>query len=284
MATHKNGKLWIGIGAAAFIGGGGIIARTEAADPQSPTSPGATAVPGSHAGHASPKIEKVQQGGEGEGVSDGLDPRVKFFRDMGLIRGHLLVGDELVKAGLWEDGLPHFHHPAEELYSQIAPKLKLQGLRQFDTALKALAQAVQAKNATAYGTALKAVTQRMDETDKAMRNFATPYLVSRMKTITAILRTAAGEYAEAIEANRIAKPVEYQDSRGFVLFAEKLLNDVEPDLEKKDKDALAAIRVALTTLKTAWPKPLPPASPVMDHGAVVAAVDRVEMAASPFLK
>ena len=75
-----------------------------------------------------------------EGDASGLDPRVRFLRDLGLIRGHLLVGDELVKQGRWMDALPHFHHPAEELYGGIAPVLKKHSVRPFDSALNALAQ------------------------------------------------------------------------------------------------------------------------------------------------
>ncbi len=97
----------------------------------------------------------------------GLDPRVKFFRNMGLVRGHLLVGDELVKQGRWDDALPHFHHPIEELYASIRPTLQGQGIHQFDAALKALAQTVKAKKMDAYEAAWKTVDQEMTSATKA---------------------------------------------------------------------------------------------------------------------
>ena len=81
---------------------------------------------------------------------------------MGLIRGHLLVGDELVKAGLWVEALPHFHHPVEELYAWLSVRLRGQGARQFDGPLKALAQTVQAKNAPAYEKALNAIASSLE--------------------------------------------------------------------------------------------------------------------------
>ena len=167
---------------------------------------------------------------------------------------------------------------------QIGPKIKGQGLRQFDAALKALAQTVQAKNGTAYGNALKVVNQRMDETDKGMQKFAYPFVQSRVSTVLAVLRTAAGEYGEAIEAGRIIKPVEYQDSRGFVFYAERLLSSIAGELEAKDKAALAEMRSAFVELKKTWPTPVPPANPVKEPGAVNDDVNRFEAAALPFLK
>lgn len=294
MVTRKLNKIWLGIGAAALLSSG-PASPTDAAEPSVTKQPSAQqqgaapAAEGAHAGHMqtapAPATTAVQGGESGEGGdATGLDPRVKFFRDMSLIRGHLLVGDELVKAGLWEDALPHFHHPVEELYTSIGPRLQGQGLRQFDTTLKALAQTVQAKNRTAYDAALRVVVQRMADTDKGMRKFATPFLQSRVSTVLAVLRSATSEYAEAVEDGRITKPVEYQDSRGFVFYAERLLNSIAPDLEKKDKAALAAIRAAYADLKTTWPTPVPPEKAIRDHDAVVAAVARVESAADPFLK
>ena len=100
----------------------------------------------------------------------------------------------------------------------------------------------------------------------------------------AILRTAVGEYGEAIEGGRIAKPVEYQDSRGFVFYAERLLGSIAGELEAKDKVALAEMRSAFVELKKTWPAPVPPANPVKEPGAVNDDVNRFEAAALPFLK
>ena len=291
MSIKRTGKIWLGIGTAAVIGAGGAstastqqpAASARLAQAQLDGAKGGAP----HAGHdaAAPQTAgKPGQDGEGseggEGAAANLDSRVRFFRDMGLIRGHLLVGDELVKAGLWADALPHFHHPIEELYTWIGVRLKGQGVRQFDGPLKALAQTVQAKNPDAYANALKVVRQRMDEAEKAMRKFANPYLQFRMRTVIAMLQAAAGEYKEALEDGKITKPVEYQDSRGFVLEAEAMLNADAADLGKKDKAAFEATRAALTELARAWPAPLPPATAVKDHAQVLADVSRVELAAS----
>jgi hypothetical protein len=203
---------------------------------------------------------------------------------MGLIRGHLLVGDELVKQGHWDDALPHFHHPVEELYAGIAPSLKNLGFRQFDTALKALAQTVQAKKLDAYAGAWKVVDQRMTSVDQAMQRLITPRNRFTLQTVMAILHQAAAEYEEAVQEGRVAKPVEYQDARGFVWHAESLVSAMAPDLEKIDLRALDDVRAAFAELKKTWPGAVPPAAPVKGQAAVLTDISRLELAASPFLK
>ena len=106
MTTRRTGKIWLGIGAATMIGTGGGAAWPQATGNHS----------SGHVNQAKPEAQRLEaqgkvapdaasadtaapQGGEGgeggEGAAANLDSRVRFFRDMGLIRGHLLVGDEL---------------------------------------------------------------------------------------------------------------------------------------------------------------------------------------------
>jgi hypothetical protein len=94
-----------------------------------------------------------------------------------------------------------------------------------------------------------------------------------------LLKSSTGEYEEAVVKGRIAKPVEYQDARGFVLQAEKMIESVSADLEKKDAQALKHVRDALADLKKTFPTAMPPKTPVKDHGAVLSDVSRIELAA-----
>src|ERR671928_110470 len=55
-----------------------------------------------------------------------------------LVLGHLDVGGELAAQGAWNDALPHFAHPAEELYPVIGPELARRGAAPFDRELDAL--------------------------------------------------------------------------------------------------------------------------------------------------
>lgn len=290
MVIKRTGKIWIGVGTAASISAGGLPATAGEAPPSkvqvAQAQPDAKkAQPHADHGTPAPATPAASQGGEGgEAAADGLDPRIRLFRDFALIRGHLLVGDELVKAGLWDEALPHFHHPVEELYAWIGPRLKGQGARQFDGQLKALAQTVQAKNTAAYANALKVTRQRMDEAENGMRKFATPVVATRVSAVIAALNAATNEYKEAVEDGKIAKPVEYQDSRGFVLEAERMIEALSGDLAKRDKAALAATRAAFAELKKTWPTPTPPEKAVKAHGDVQVDVSKVELAASPFLR
>ncbi len=59
------------------------------------------------------------------------------------------------------------------------------------------------------------------------------------------LKVAGNEYGAAIVDGRIAKPVEYQDARGFIWQAERMIESVAPQLEKKNPDALASVRAGL---------------------------------------
>ena len=92
-----------------------------------------------------------------------------------------------------------------------------------------------------------------------------------------LLKSATGEYKEAIVKGRIAKPVEYQDARGFVWQAEKMIESIAPALEKKDADAVKHVRDALANLKKAWPGPMAPKAPVKDYAAVLSDVSRIEL-------
>jgi len=77
---------------------------------------------------------------------------------------------------------------------------------------------------------------------------------------------------------RIAKPVEYQDSRGFVWQAEKMVEAHAAVLEKQDAAALKAVRDGFAELKKTWPAAVPPKTPVKDHAGVLADVARIELA------
>jgi hypothetical protein len=89
-----------------------------------------------------------------------------------------------------------------------------------------------------------------------------------------VLKVALSEYESSIEDGKFAKPVEYQDSRGFLQEAEWMLEGSAADLRKADADAFAKVQAALQQLKTAWPKPMPPETPLMDVGTMSALVSR----------
>jgi hypothetical protein len=97
-----------------------------------------------------------------------------------------------------------------------------------------------------------------------------------------VLKTAQSEYAEAIEEGKFTKPVEYQDSRGFVLQSERMLAAVANELEGIDAAALAKVRADLERLKTAWPDVLPPPAPLLQVGEIAALISDIELNSARF--
>jgi hypothetical protein len=270
-------KIWVGIGAVTLAG--------------APLAGAAVAQDAGHKAHTGgqPSPEKGQattnpaEGGEAY-LTDGgpRDTRIRFYRDIALMRGHILVGGQLIELGLWDEALPHFLHPTEELYGGMEKYIQLHGMRPFRRELQALAQAVKAKRKGAYEQALKVVDQRLAAALDVAKKFMRPALGFTARSAAAVLRVAAGEYEGAIEDGRFTKPVEYQDGRGFVWEAERMIEGVAPDLTKVDADAFSRMRGALARLKAAWPAPMPPEAPLLQPGELSALVSDFELHASRF--
>ena len=233
---------------------------------------------------AAKKHDHGGEGGEGgeEGGAKGgapLPPDLDFALKIAQIRGHLLVGDELVKQGQWAAALPHFLHPGEELYGPIRGRLKDYQTPQFATALKLLANVVKAKKGgDDYDKALKTVEEALAAADAGLKAKQPNWDSFSVETALELLKSSTHEYEEAIVKGRIAKPVEYQDARGYVWQSEKMLESIAPALEKKDADALKAVRAGYAELKKAWPSAMAPKMPVKDYGAVLGDVSRIELA------
>jgi hypothetical protein len=230
---------------------------------------------------------KKSQGGEGGGEEGGskggkpeLPPDLDFALKIAELRGHLLVGDELVKQGQWVAAMPHFLHPTEEIYGEIRGRLKDYNTPPFETALKSLARVVKAKKSgDDYDKALRMVQDALAAADKGLKAKQGQWESFTVESAVELLKASANEYEEAIVNGRIAKPVEYQDARGFIWEAETMIESVAPALEKKDAEALKHLRDAIAELKKAFPAAMPPKSPVKDYGTLLGDVSRVELAA-----
>ena len=291
-------KIWLGVGAF-------VVAGVSGANGESPAAPqlhandvsgialtralstdlsSAKKRQGGEGGEHGAKAKKKQGGEGGEGGEEGgakgaakLPPDLDFALRIAQMRGHLLVGDELVKQGQWAAALPHFLHPGEELYGPIRGRLKDYNTPQFATALKLLATTVkQKKGGGDYAAAWKGVEDALAAADAGVKakqvsdGFA-------VETALELLKSATGEYRQALGKERITKPVEYQDSRGFVWQAEKMVESLGSVLEKKDADALKHVRDGFAELKKAWPAAMPPKTPVKDYAAVLSDVSRIEL-------
>src|SRR5882672_1116053 len=262
-------KIWLGVGAFVVAGAGVTgAASAQTVDPLgmsdsasdlaiaralAPATDFSAAKKqgGEHGEHGAKAVKTKKQGGEGgEGGEEGgakggaaLPPDLDFALKIAQIRGHLLVGDELVKQGQWAAALPHFLHPSEELYGPIRGRLKDYQTPQFSSALKLLSNAVKAKKGGEdYDKAFKAVEEALTAADAGLKTKQPNWDSFAVETALELLKSSTGEYQQAIVKGRIAKPVEYQDSRGFVWQSEKMIESVAPALEKKSADALKHVR------------------------------------------
>jgi hypothetical protein len=301
-------KIWLGVGA--FVVAGGVAQDASAIEAHSrltderATDTAIARVPGheapnivlaqhrKHGGEGGEKARARKQGGEGEGGGEEggakggakLPPDLDFALRIAQIRGHLLVGDELVKEGQWNAAFPHFRHPTEELYGGIRGRLKEYKVPPFEAALKSLSNVVKSKKGgEGYDKAFKAVSDALAAADEGLKAKQQNWDGFTVEAALETLKSATGEYQEAVVKGRIAKPVEYQDARGFILHAEKMLEAVASGLEKKDADAFKHVRDALAELKKAFPTAMPPKTPVKDYGGVLSDVSRVELAAGKLM-
>jgi hypothetical protein len=114
-------KLWLGIGAAT-IASASATGTVAAQEHKHPTR----SQPAAPEGSAS---DTPFQGGEAY-LRDGGPPdtRIRFYGDIELIRGHLLVGGQLIELGLWDEALPHFLHPMGALYAPLEKYIKLHSI------------------------------------------------------------------------------------------------------------------------------------------------------------
>lgn len=288
-------KIWLGVGAFVVAGAGtGAVAVEAPAPDRARTDTSDIALtrtlsqPMRFAAAAPAHKQGGEQGESGDEGGDKNKPQLPADLDFALkiaqIRGHLLVGDQLVKENQWAAALPHFLHPSEELYGPLRPKLKDYKTPPFATALKLLATIVKAKKGGAdYANALKTVNDALAAADAGLKEKQKDWDAFTVETAIEVLKSATGEYQEAIVKGRIAKPVEYQDARGFVWQAEGMIEGVASALEQKDKDALAHVRAGFAELKKAWPTAMAPKAPVKDYGAVLGDVSRIELSAGKLM-
>jgi hypothetical protein len=225
--------------------------------------------------------KKASGGGEGdEGGAGGgtkLPAALRLYRDIGLIRGHLLIGGELVDAGRWAEALPHFLHPEEEIYAGMRDSLKAFNVAPFQTALKALSQTVKAKNKEAYARARATLDERLAAVETAVRGKEANVPYFTLETVMEMLQTASDEYEEAVKGDRIVNVVEYQDARGFVFEADRVMAAQADALSTKSGEAVKAIRASLDDLKSIFPTPMPPKQAVKATGQFLSDLSKIEL-------
>ena len=209
------------------------------------------------------------------------EDQAELLFKLGLLEGHLLVGEQLVDAKRPQLALPHFGHPVRELYDDIKPEIERRGLSQFDGELIAL----EALAAGQPGTpAMKAQFQKVITILNAIRATVPAPLRDNERFTLGVLGeiavVASEDYSEAIEGNTIAKPVEYHDSHGYLLYVDRELKRLESRPDLKNNAALKQARAKFAEMQQIVGPLLPPAHPIKTVAQYKAIVAQFKQAAA----
>ena len=219
-------------------------------------------------------------------VLTGEAKDVDYMIKMGLMKGHLFVAKELLDQGKADQAEPHIGHPVEEIYADVQDQLQERKLPEFKTTLIKLQDLVKAgakdpaQVNTEFTTSMQAVDGAIAAVSEAQRK--DPKFV--LQVINGLLDTANSEYGAAVANGKISAIIEYQDSRGFVIYAEMLYKDIAAQVAKTSPETDKAIVASMTELKKNWPTAIAPAAPVKTTEQVTLLIKTIENDSQKVLK
>ena len=179
------------------------------------------------------------------------------------MQGHLLVAQELLVQQQFSAAEPHVGHPVDELYGALEPALQRRGISPFLPVLESLRQLVRL-NPNSPETALKLAKaqQAIAEAAQAMTGEAPPQAPLILAVVRQLGETATEEYAAAVAGDQVVEVIEYQDARGFLLEAKRLLERAIAGKPAATKELMASQLTVAAMLK-AFPTVMPPKKAVM---------------------
>ena len=210
-------------------------------------------------------------------VLTGVAKDVDYMSKLSLMKGHLIVAKELLAQQQPKQAEPHIGHPVEEIYVDVEDQLNERNVKEFKTSLISLqdlvkAQPKAAKVNTDFKTSMDAVDGAIAALPENQRT--SPQFV--LQVINELLDAANSEYGAAIANGKIAAAIEYQDSRGFVTYANQLFQGISSQVAKVNPEAHKAIETSMSELTKAWPAAIPPAQPVNTPAEVTQLIKTIE--------
>ncbi len=211
-------------------------------------------------------------------VLTGEAKDVDYMTKMGLMKGHLLVAKELLDLQKADQAEPHIGHPVEEIYTDVEDQLQERNVKDFKNTLVSFQDVVKSnskdanKMATNYKESMQAVDgaiQALPETKRQSPQFV-------LQVINGLLDVASSEYGAAIANGKVSAAIEYQDSRGFITYADSLYKNISAKMAKEHPEANKAIASSMSDLKTAWPTATAPAAPVKTPEQVSQLIKTIE--------
>ncbi|MBN7796514.1 hypothetical protein [Parahaliea mediterranea] len=266
---HKRTKLWSSLSLAALVGAGAIGAHAQhGADAAAPAQ---AAMPAGGEGGE----------GEGEGLPRDVNPAtndVAYLTQLGLMRGHLLVGLELYRAGHIEHARTHMKHPRSELYADLVPAFEARGSSGFGGQLGALTRAVESDDSTpeAVEAAYTDVLAGISAAEAAVGGASAAL---QIQVAVNLLRTAAEEYGIGVVDGKVVNGHEYQDAYGFTRTARARIEGIDPGEDAELAAGLNTIEGYIQELfdAGAWPSVMPPETLEANASLLFGAAARVEI-------
>jgi hypothetical protein len=220
-----------------------------------------------------------------EVVLTGEAQDVDYMTKLSLMKGHLLVAQELIEKNQLKQAEPHIGHPVEEIYVDVEDELNERKVKEFKTNLLSLQNLIKSnpKNGK-VNTDLAASIQAVDEAISALptEQRSKPGFV--LQVINELLDAANAEYTAAIANNKITEAIEYQDSRGFVVYANELYQEIATQVATENPEAHQAIAASLTQLQAAWPSVIPASQAVKTPEDVTKLVTTIEEHSQKIIK
>lgn len=214
-------------------------------------------------------VEEVVLAGEAKDID--------YMTKLGLMKGHLLVAKELLDQNQPKQAQPHIGHPVEEIYIDIEEQLDERKVKEFKSNLVSLTDLVRsnpkdAKIKTNFTTAVQAVDNAIAVLPTEQRS--QPEFI--LPVINSLLDAANSEYGAAVAKGKITAPIEYQDSRGFVVYSQELYQSISTQMIQENPEAHKAIDTAFGELVKVWPAAIPPAQTVKTPEDVTKLVKTIE--------
>lgn len=214
-------------------------------------------------------------------AANGLAKDIDYLTKLSLMRGHMLVAQELLELEKPAEAEPHVGHPVEEIYADVEGQLAERGVAPFKATLMEAHDMVQNKpNDPQLQAKFNEAIAAIDGAIATLPQEQSQSLNVVLPVMNNLLDVAQAEYEAAISNNKISEAIEYQDSRGFVLYAYQVLYpNVRDTLRQSNPEAQQQIETAFEALQKAWPTAEAPAAPVMSAEEVSAQVAQIQQSA-----
>ena len=172
----------------------------------------------------------------------------EYLVQLGLMRGHLLVGHALYRLNALDAARSHSKHPTDELYADMEREFAARRTTGFSAELEAHGLASQGQNAAAVDAAYEALTAAITPAEGAIA--ASPAMI--VGVVAELLREAAAEYAVGIVDGKLSNAHEYQDAYGFTKIALSWAQSADSD------EVFDQIVERIEALSDMWPSLVPP--------------------------